>query len=35
MTFEKWIDELQSRFIFNIRNDKLLMKKLRQLWNKK
>ena len=32
--FEEWIAELQTRFIFNIRNDKSLMEKLRKLWEK-
>lgn len=34
MTFEDFIDELQQRFIFNIRNEKTLMEKLRKLWEK-
>ena len=34
MMFEEWIDELQTRFIFNIRNNKSLMEKLRKLWEK-
>jgi hypothetical protein len=34
MTFEEWIDELQTRFIFDIRREESLMEKLRKLWEK-
>jgi len=32
MTFEEFIDELQIRFIFDIRKEQSLMEKLRKLW---
>lgn len=34
MTFEEFIDELQTRFIFDIRQEQSLMEKLRKLWEK-
>ena len=32
MTFDEMIDELQERFIFNIRNEHKLMDKLHTVW---
>jgi len=32
MTFDEFINELQERFVFNIRNEHALMDKLHTLW---